>query len=83
MTTPSSSPRPDWRDMDPAAFDRAVPAAPLALVDSRAVARRIPAVPDRFGTEALFGDAPSSRRAARRRGPAVTADPQPDGLFDL
>ncbi|WP_399554021.1 hypothetical protein [Streptomyces anulatus] len=69
-----SSPGQDWRGMRRADFD---PDAPLALVDADRVPRAVPAVPDRSGTEALFGEAPVERRPARRApapGPAVEAD---------
>ncbi|MFB7403302.1 hypothetical protein ACFCZR_24315 [Streptomyces rubiginosohelvolus] len=70
-----SSPGQDWRGMRRADFD---PDAPLALVDADAVAKVVPAVPDRYGTEALFGEAPAERRPARREpapGPAAETEP--------
>ncbi|MGI5337739.1 hypothetical protein ACQEVS_10220 [Streptomyces sp. CA-181903] len=69
----------DWRQMRRADFD---PSAPLALVEEALVRSgvRVPAVPDRYGTAALFGDEPSTRRAVpHRRGKAEP--PQRDALF--
>ncbi|MFI7415282.1 hypothetical protein ACIBU0_42280 [Streptomyces sp. NPDC049627] len=68
----------DWSTMQRADFD---PAAPLALVDKRAVTRRVEAAPHANGTDALFGDAPTPPRATRARRPAVSATPQDDALF--
>jgi len=68
----------DWSTMQRADFD---PAAPLALVDARAVTRRVEAVAHTNGTDALFGDEPTARRAARTRRPAVASAPQDDALF--
>ncbi|MFJ2225621.1 hypothetical protein ACIOFY_36965 [Streptomyces anulatus] len=73
MTT-DSSPAQDWRGMRRADFD---PDAPLALVDADRVPKVVPAVPDRYGTDALFGEAPVERRPARREpapGPAAGTD---------
>ncbi|MGD6751646.1 hypothetical protein [Streptomyces sp. BH105] len=69
----------DWSQMGRGDFDAA---APLALVDVRdaRAATPVPAVPDRFGTEALFGDeAPVPRPRGRRR--IEQAEPQGDALF--
>lgn len=77
MPTPNSSPRRDWSTMTRADFD---PSAPLALVDARAVKRPV-AVPHQNGTDALFGDEPTSRRAPLARRPANGETPQPDALF--
>lgn len=70
----------DWTRMQRADFD---PAAPLALVDVRAVPRRVDAVAHANGTDALFGDEPTSPRATRTRTrtPAVPSTPQDDTLF--
>jgi hypothetical protein len=68
----------DWTTMQRADFD---PDAPLALVDDRAVSRRVQAAPHANGTDALFGDEPTPRRAPRTRGPAVASTPQDDALF--
>ncbi|MFJ4880129.1 hypothetical protein ACIP93_33645 [Streptomyces sp. NPDC088745] len=68
----------DWTGMRRADFD---PAAPLDLVDARAVARRVKAVAHANGTDALFGDEPPAPRPARPRGPAGTPAPQDDALF--
>lgn len=78
MTTAPDAQGRDWIAMRRADFD---PDAPLALVDADTLTRPVLAVPDAFGTEALFGDAPTGRRATRTRGPAVSPDPQPDALF--
>ncbi|MFI5990354.1 hypothetical protein ACIBAC_00670 [Streptomyces sp. NPDC051362] len=68
----------DWSTMRRVDFD---PSAPLALVDEDDVARPVLAVPDAFGTEALFGDEPRPMRNGRRRTPAVPAPPEVDALF--
>ncbi|MEU6462205.1 hypothetical protein [Streptomyces sp. NPDC046976] len=68
----------DWTTMRRADFD---PDVPLALVDARAVSRRVVAVAHENGTEALFGDEPTARRATRTRRPAAPDEPQPDALF--
>jgi hypothetical protein len=68
----------DWTAMQRADFD---PAAPLALVDKRAVTRRVEAAPHANGTDALFGDEPTRPRATRTRRPAVASTPQNDALF--
>ncbi|MFK0159064.1 hypothetical protein ACIQVK_44220 [Streptomyces sp. NPDC090493] len=68
----------DWSTMQRADFD---PSAPLALVDTRAVTRRVDAVAHANGTDALFGDEPTAPRAARTRRPAVASTPQDDALF--
>ncbi|MEU1275641.1 hypothetical protein [Streptomyces sp. NPDC005799] len=78
MSTATSPQGIDWSTMQRADFD---PGAPLALVDDRAVTRRVQAVAHTNGTEALFGDEPTGRRAARTRGPAVASAPQDDALF--
>ncbi|MFI1012595.1 hypothetical protein [Streptomyces sp. NPDC020965] len=65
--------------MGRAEFD---PAAPLVLVDDR-VARAgapVPAVPDAYGTAALFGEEVVVRQAAPRR-PVRSDPPQADSLF--
>ncbi|MET8696867.1 YgjP-like metallopeptidase domain-containing protein [Streptomyces bauhiniae] len=56
---------PDWAGMRPADFDREAAAVPEPLVD---VQRPVPAVPDRCGTEALFGELPAARPGRGRRG---------------
>lgn len=68
----------DWTTMRRADFD---PTAPLALVDKRSVTRRVEAAPHANGTDALFGEEPTPRRATRTRGPAVASTPQDDALF--
>ncbi|MEU2969015.1 hypothetical protein ABZ687_29060 [Streptomyces ardesiacus] len=78
MSTATSPQGRDWSAMRRADFDEG---APLALVDADTLTRRIEAVPDAYGTEALFGDAPIGRRAPRPRRPAVGAGPQNDALF--
>ncbi|MFB6629947.1 hypothetical protein ACFCWY_08635 [Streptomyces sp. NPDC056362] len=75
-TSPSPQGR-DWSAMTRADFD---PSAPLAMVDAGAVKRPL-AVPHRNGTDALFGDEPTSSRASRARRPAVGGPPQADALF--
>ncbi|MER5301383.1 hypothetical protein ABT039_18175 [Streptomyces lasiicapitis] len=65
--------------MKPADFDRR---ASRSRVDEYAVrmGARVPAVPDRYGTAALFGDeTPAQQAVARRR--VQTAPPQADTLF--
>ncbi|WP_037896857.1 hypothetical protein [Streptomyces sp. NRRL S-920] len=65
--------------MERADFDRR---ASRALIDERAVlaGARVPAVPDQYGTAALFGDEMPARQAVpRRRVPAEP--PQADALF--
>ncbi|MFI6142381.1 hypothetical protein ACIBCC_29845 [Streptomyces griseus] len=69
-----SSPGQDWRSMRRADFD---PDAPLALVDPDTVAKVVPAVPDQYGTEALFGDAPAQRRPRREPAPDPVAEIEP------
>jgi hypothetical protein len=64
--------------MQRADFD---PDAPLALVDDRAVTRRVEAAPHANGTDALFGDEPRPARPTRRKAPAVAAAPETDALF--
>lgn len=78
MSTATSPQGIDWTAMQRADFD---PAAPLALVDARAVTRRVEAVAHTNGTDALFGDEPTGRRATRTRRPAVASAPQGDALF--
>ncbi|MGY1502978.1 hypothetical protein ACW4TU_41490 [Streptomyces sp. QTS52] len=78
MSTAADAQGIDWSAMQRADFD---PTEPLALVDARAVARRVEAVAHTNGTGALFGDEPPARRATRTRGPAVTSAPQDDALF--
>jgi hypothetical protein len=56
-----------WSTMGRADFDQG---APLALVDEGAVSRSVLAVPDAYGTDALFGEAPRSVRSTRTRTPA-------------
>jgi hypothetical protein len=70
----------DWSAMRSADFDED---KPLALVDARAVARRVEAAPHTNGTDALFGDAPVARRARRTPQPAVGPTEEPDTLFTL
>jgi hypothetical protein len=55
--------------------------APLALVDADTVVRPVLAVAHTNGTDALFGDESTGRRATRTRGPAVAPGPQSDALF--
>ncbi|MFF4902340.1 hypothetical protein [Streptomyces sp. NPDC001068] len=69
---------PDWSAMRRADFD---PTAPLALVEARDVTRRVEAVPDACGTDALFGDEPRPARPAHRSRPAVADAPEADALF--
>ncbi|MGX1268005.1 hypothetical protein [Streptomyces phaeoluteigriseus] len=78
MSTVTSPQGIDWRTMERADFD---PAAPLALVDARAVTRRVDAVAHSNGTDALFGEEPPAPRASRTRRPAVASAPQDDTLF--
>ncbi|MDI3101972.1 hypothetical protein QJ054_33600 [Streptomyces sp. AN-3] len=78
MSTATDAQGRDWSAMRRADFDEG---APLALVETDTLARRIEAVPDAYGTEALFGEAPRPRRATRARRPAVGAGPQDDSLF--
>ncbi|MFE1206391.1 hypothetical protein ACFW5V_32410 [Streptomyces sp. NPDC058762] len=78
MSTATSPQGRDWSVMRRADFDEG---APLALVDAETLTRRVEAVPDACGTEALFGDAPTARRAPRPRMPARGAAPQDDALF--
>ncbi|MCX5182588.1 hypothetical protein [Streptomyces sp. NBC_00268] len=78
MSTAADAQGIDWSTMQRADFD---PDAPLALVDTRAVSRRVEAAPHANGTDALFGDAPTGRRASRTRRPAVPSAPQDDALF--
>ncbi|MEU9783613.1 hypothetical protein AB0H92_22060 [Streptomyces phaeochromogenes] len=68
----------DWTGMRSADFDQA---QPLALVDARAVTRRVEAAPHANGTDALFGDEPTRPRTTRTRRPAAGATPQDDALF--
>ncbi|RLU79986.1 hypothetical protein CTZ27_35790 [Streptomyces griseocarneus] len=65
--------------MGRADFDKS---APLALVDERAARAgvRVPALPDAYGTAALFGDEVPVRRSAPRRR-AQAEPPQVDVLF--
>ncbi|MER7740462.1 hypothetical protein ABZ368_04615 [Streptomyces sp. NPDC005908] len=62
----------DWTDMTPGDFDRE---APLCL-HVRTGPAVVPAEPDEYGTEPLFGDEIPERRPAPRRTPRRTA---PDG----
>ncbi|MEU9355079.1 hypothetical protein AB0D65_29795 [Streptomyces griseoloalbus] len=79
MSTATSPQGRDWSEMSRADFDEG---APLALVEAESLTRcRVEAVPDVYGTEALFGDVPTTRRATRARRPAVGATPQDDALF--
>lgn len=78
MSTAADAQGIDWSTMQRADFD---PSSPLALVDARAVTRRVEAAPHANGTDALFGDEPTARRATRTRGPAVASAPQDDALF--
>ncbi|MFE4583006.1 hypothetical protein [Streptomyces chartreusis] len=68
----------DWSTMRRDDFDQA---APLALVDARAVTRRVEAAQHANGTDALFGDEPAAPRATRTRRPAAAPTPQDDALF--
>ncbi|MEU5748160.1 hypothetical protein ABZ804_21810 [Streptomyces sp. NPDC047726] len=70
---------PDWTSMRRADFKED---EPLALVDADAVPRPVLAVPDAYGTGALFGDEPTGRPVTRARTPARPREPQPDSLFD-
>ncbi|MEV0437697.1 hypothetical protein AB0I84_40895 [Streptomyces spectabilis] len=56
--------------------------ASRSRVDERAVwvGARVPAVPDRYGTAALFGDELSAQQAAPRRR-VQAKPPQADALF--
>ncbi|MEV8344484.1 hypothetical protein [Streptomyces niveus] len=78
MNTADSPQGIDWSTMQRADFD---PSAPLALVDARAVARRVEAAPHANGTDALFGEELPARRATRTREPATGSAPQDDALF--
>ncbi|MFE2184149.1 hypothetical protein [Streptomyces sp. NPDC059455] len=80
MTTAPDAQGRDWTGMRRADFDDG---APLALMDADTVARPVLAVPDQYGTEALFGDEPTSRRATRSHGPAHAPAQEPDTLFTL
>ncbi|QOV40226.1 hypothetical protein IM697_18565 [Streptomyces ferrugineus] len=80
MSTVADAQGIDWTAMQRADFD---PDAPLALVDADAVTRPVLAVPDAYGTEALFGDAPTGRRATGTRRPAAAPAPDTDTLFEL
>ncbi|MFG2986171.1 hypothetical protein ACGFYQ_33805 [Streptomyces sp. NPDC048258] len=76
-SNPAPTPEQDWTAMGRADFD---PSAPAALIEPEAVVRPVPAVPDAYGTEALFGDAPRPQRAAHRM-PAPKPLPEADTLF--
>ncbi|CAM5237943.1 hypothetical protein [Streptomyces griseomycini] len=78
MSTATSPQGRDWSAMRRADFDEG---APLALVDTDEVKRPVLAVPDAYGTDALFGDEPTGRRAPRtsRSAPPPAADA--DTLF--
>ncbi|MGW0033033.1 hypothetical protein ACWDXD_24855 [Streptomyces sp. NPDC003314] len=78
MSTAQTPQGRDWSAMTRADFD---PSAPLALVDEDTVERAVPAVPDAYGTEALFGDEPAPQRPRRIRRPATGEAPQADALF--
>ncbi|MEV7512131.1 hypothetical protein AB0O57_29660 [Streptomyces sp. NPDC091201] len=69
---------PDWSLMPRSAFDHDVP---LALVDVDAVRRPVLAVPDAYGTEALFGEEPPAARPTRPVRPARMPEREPDMLF--
>lgn len=71
----------DWTGMRRADFKEDEPLAPLALVDADDVPRPVLAVPDACGTDPLFGDEPTGRRATRARRPAAPREPQPNSLF--
>ncbi|MEU1592724.1 hypothetical protein ABZ468_07655 [Streptomyces sp. NPDC005708] len=67
MSTATAPQGRNWATMRRADFD---PAAPLDLVDARAVSRPVPAVVHSNGTDALFGDEPRPQRGTGRRKPA-------------
>ncbi|MFJ7146730.1 hypothetical protein ACIQVT_00690 [Streptomyces sp. NPDC100445] len=61
----------DWTRMRRADFDAS---APLDLIDE-GVCRPVPAAPDEYGVEALFGRDPQPARPCRARtSPPVTTD---------
>ncbi|MDN3272473.1 MULTISPECIES: hypothetical protein [unclassified Streptomyces] len=68
----------DWTAMTPGDFDRE---APLCLgVGTGPVV--VPAEPDEYGTEPLFGDEVPARRPAPRRTPRrISPDGQQEPLF--
>ncbi|MET8717417.1 hypothetical protein ABZV52_30075 [Streptomyces sp. NPDC004735] len=78
MSTPQGR---DWTRMEPADFNESAPRGPLALIREEAVVRPVPAVPDAFGTEALFGDDPAPRKARRAPRPAPPPTEDTDTLF--
>ncbi|MET8566032.1 hypothetical protein ABZV75_37785 [Streptomyces flaveolus] len=67
----------DWTRMKRADFDAC---APLDLVDA-AVCRPVPAVPDEYGTQALFGKDPEPERPRRTRTSAPPPTENTDTLF--
>ncbi|MCG8971827.1 hypothetical protein [Streptomyces sp. CL12-4] len=78
MSTATDTQGRDWSAMSRADFDEG---APLALVDADTVTCRVEAIPDACGTEALFGEAPTPRRAPGPRRPAAGPAAQGDALF--
>ena len=78
MSTATSPQGQDWTAMRRADFDEG---APLALVEAEEVKRPVLAVPDAYGTDALFGDEPVGRRAPRASRPAPAPAPDADTLF--
>lgn len=77
MSSTPDTPVNDWTAMRRADFDERAP-APTALVEVDAVSRPVPAAPDAYGTEPLFGVEPAPRRAAR---PVKAPVPPADTLF--
>ncbi|MFB8120584.1 hypothetical protein ACFQ6U_14090 [Streptomyces sp. NPDC056465] len=71
----------DWTGMRRSDF-KEDEGEPLVLVDADAVPRPVPAVPDAYGTDALFGEEPTGRPVTRARRPAASRAPQPDSLFE-
>ncbi|MFJ5121912.1 hypothetical protein [Kitasatospora sp. NPDC088548] len=62
----------DWAEMQPDDFDQDVP---TALFQVTAPPPSVPAVPDDYGTEALFGAPATPKRRPTRR----PATPPPNG----
>lgn len=71
----------DWTRMERADFDETAQPAPLALIGEEAVVRPVPAVPDAYGTAALFGDDPAPTRPRRAARPAVPPPADTGTLF--
>jgi hypothetical protein len=67
----------DWTDMTPGDFDRD---APLCL-HARTGPVVVPAEPDEYGTEPLFGQEPPARPGGSRRTPRRTAPAEQEHLF--